>query len=400
MKRKFLAVLLCLCLCLNMVSVLGAEPEIEIIPHEKSQTWLIAPTVSDKLYTGKEFAKCVDGTWMISDDNFTFREAGIDPEIGNKTDTLRWMNGVYVLFDIVALAPNIEAHLYDGFYDQSDYTCPVYVLDQNFNLIKEIEYEGILVDYVIYNDEFHFVYIQQFEQRGAPHAHLGWKAYYCQTSDCFENLQVYEGHWDDLLPQLPAKHNNRFQMPVVYENPLRAAQEGSNVYYDCDINQYSLDGVYFKEYPKDLLLRKRIWYANGFLYVNREDCYEKMAVSWPEYTYVKVNDNILGFNQPPVMENDRTLVPMRFLFEQLGDKVVWDDQTQTVTAFNNTKVITIGIDDYTAYVNGEPVTLDVPPRLINDQTFVPLRFLSENLGYSVAWDAENNMAIIETEVQK
>lgn len=55
------------------------------------------------------------------------------------------------------------------------------------------------------------------------------------------------------------------------------------------------------------------------------------------------------------------------------------------------------IDDTNATVNGEAATMDVPARLINDQTFVPLRFLSENLGYDVQWDESTNTAIITTE---
>ena len=47
---------------------------------------------------------------------------------------------------------------------------------------------------------------------------------------------------------------------------------------------------------------------------------------------VRLDDKILGFDQPPVTENDRTLVPIRFLFEQMGAAVTWDDATQTATA--------------------------------------------------------------------
>ena len=130
------------------------------------------------------------------------------------------------------------------------------------------------------------------------------------------------------------------------------------------------------------------------------------------------------------MEDDRTLVPMRFLFEQMGADVNWNDATQTATATLNsarggggerngageitpaidskakplmvntvgdTNSVTFSIDDTNAIVNGEDAMMDVPARLINDQTFVPLRFLSENLGYDVQWDESTNTAIITTE---
>ena len=102
---------------------------------------------------------------------------------------------------------------------------------------------------------------------------------------------------------------------------------------------------------------------------------------------------------------------MRFLFEQMGADVNWNDSTQTATATvplsteqqmmtfssNTENSVTFSIDNTNATVNGEAATMDVPARLINDQTFVPLRFLSENLGYDVQWDEANNTAIITTE---
>ena len=146
-----------------------------------------------------------------------------------------------------------------------------------------------------------------------------------------------------------------------------------------------------------------------------------------DLTYVQLNDKILGFDQPPVMEDDRTFVPMRFLFEQMGAEVTWDEANQAATATINAsalgaeaasatgratlsnsdigfpnlakteKSVTFSVDNTTATVNGATATMDVPARLINDQTFVPLRFLSENLGYTVDWDEATNTAIITTE---
>ena len=129
---------------------------------------------------------------------------------------------------------------------------------------------------------------------------------------------------------------------------------------------------------------------------------EQLAVESP--TYVQLNDKILGFDQPPITENDRTLVPMRFLFEQMGAEVTWDDAAQTATATIPTSAdggqarsVTFGIDNTTATVNGSAATMDVPARLINDKTMVPLRFLSENLGFNVQWDEAIRTAIVTTE---
>lgn len=110
--------------------------------------------------------------------------------------------------------------------------------------------------------------------------------------------------------------------------------------------------------------------------------------------YVKFNGNILGFETPPVIENDSTLVPMRFLFEQMGADVEWNGAMQTATATLDNKAVTFTIDDTNAEVNNIPATMEVPARLINGKTMVPLRFLSENMGYTVDWDADSRTAII------
>jgi hypothetical protein len=110
--------------------------------------------------------------------------------------------------------------------------------------------------------------------------------------------------------------------------------------------------------------------------------------------YVMLNDKVLGFDTPPTIEAERTLIPLRFLFEQMGATVDWDNATQTATVSSETGNVSFSINNTTAKVNGQNETMDVPARLINGKTMVPLRFLSENLGYNVKWDENLNMAII------
>lgn len=112
-------------------------------------------------------------------------------------------------------------------------------------------------------------------------------------------------------------------------------------------------------------------------------------------TYVELNDTLLGFETAPVIEDDRTLVPMRFLFEQMGADVEWNQETQTATATMNNTAVAFSINDTNAEVNGTAATMDVPARLINDKTMVPLRFLSEEMGYTVTWDEATRTAVIE-----
>ena len=111
--------------------------------------------------------------------------------------------------------------------------------------------------------------------------------------------------------------------------------------------------------------------------------------------YVKYQDNLLAFETPPAIEDGSTLVPMRFLLEQMGADVEWNGETQTVTAMLDNTAVTFAIDDINAEVNNELATMDVPARLINGKTMVPLRFLSEEMGFDVDWDADSRTAIVQ-----
>lgn len=89
---------------------------------------------------------------------------------------------------------------------------------------------------------------------------------------------------------------------------------------------------------------------------------------------------------PPVLMNDRTMVPVRCIFEKLNAKVSWVASTQQVVVTAADKTITLKINDYTAYINNAAVTLDAPPVIVSERTMIPVRFISENLGYGVEWN--------------
>ncbi|NLD45833.1 MAG: copper amine oxidase N-terminal domain-containing protein [Clostridiaceae bacterium] len=109
---------------------------------------------------------------------------------------------------------------------------------------------------------------------------------------------------------------------------------------------------------------------------------------------VYLNGKKLNFDSVPVIENGRTLVPMRAIFEALGAEVTWDDRNKSVTCFKEKKSITLTIGNTQAVLNNEKYTLGVPPRIVNGRTLVPLRFISESLGTEVLWDAADRKVSI------
>lgn len=90
-------------------------------------------------------------------------------------------------------------------------------------------------------------------------------------------------------------------------------------------------------------------------------------------------------DQQPVIVNDRTLVPIRGVFEALGATVKWDADAFSVTVQWRGNQAAVFIGSTTAWVNGYQKVLDVAPRIIGDRTMVPLRFLAESLGLKVDW---------------
>ena len=81
------------------------------------------------------------------------------------------------------------------------------------------------------------------------------------------------------------------------------------------------------------------------------------------YIFLKVNDKMLYFDQPAIMENNRVLVPFRTIFEALGAEVDWDGETKTVKATRNGLEMVLQINNKEMTVNGETIILDVPPKI-------------------------------------
>lgn len=115
---------------------------------------------------------------------------------------------------------------------------------------------------------------------------------------------------------------------------------------------------------------------------------------------VTVDDIPVDFDTAPIIENDRTLVPMRAIFEALGKIVCWNDEDKYASAndINIEVLFTIGsknmVKHYISTGKDEIISLDAPIKIVNDRTFVPLRALSEAFGNKVEWDDETRIISI------
>ena len=94
----------------------------------------------------------------------------------------------------------------------------------------------------------------------------------------------------------------------------------------------------------------------------------------------------------PKMDNNRVLVPVRFVAEKLGAKITY--KNQLVTIRKDDKVIELPIGSNAVKVNGEELVLDTKAMAEQGRTYVPLRFVSDALGEKVEWDAVNRFVWI------
>ena len=98
----------------------------------------------------------------------------------------------------------------------------------------------------------------------------------------------------------------------------------------------------------------------------------------------------------PEIKDGRTMVPIRAVSEALGADVGWDQTTKQVTLERAGVTIVMTVDSKTAYVNGEPVEMDVAPYITNGRTLIPARYVAEFFGQKVDWDGAANTVVIDT----
>ena len=96
---------------------------------------------------------------------------------------------------------------------------------------------------------------------------------------------------------------------------------------------------------------------------------------------------------PRLEEQGRLLVEMRVTMEQLGYAITWTPAEERVDAVRGDLTVTMWMDEPEALVNGESVMLDVPPRLMWDRTFVPLRFVAETVGAEVEYRGDTVLVV-------
>lgn len=397
-------------------------------------------------WTGTEFIKCslLDTKFTKSDDLVEWSDMDISYDVRMKISSqyranIKHYRDKYIVYDEVYFNPSfiidkmIRTH--------GPRIKPIYILDENFNLVSEFQLDKPLTDFE-YVDGVYYAETQEYTQIGTTDYELKNNTIY-YSYDAIDwqidnerssmpqsngrNSLVFQGELTKYInlsnyrfevKDMFIKKNNSDLTKVVQERPITCYYKAKGDIYvemqsdNSNTFRISRDGVY----SVDIAIPEYSGNISGSEYVNSCNLWKDKLVLWTrkrlvEYDmadiedvlnekcpsdtpYIEFDGNILGFDVPPIIEDSSTLVPMRFLFEQMGADVEWDSETQTATATIENKAVTFSIDNVNARINNKPAKMDVPARLVNGKTMVPLRFLSENMGYDVDWDTDSRTAIV------
>jgi len=104
----------------------------------------------------------------------------------------------------------------------------------------------------------------------------------------------------------------------------------------------------------------------------------------------------MTFDVPPQIIENRTMVPMRAIFEAMNSWVYWNSGTQTVTATGAATTVEMQVGNRVITVNGNEIALDVPPLIVDNRTLVPVRAVAESFDAEVEWNAETQTVSIQT----
>lgn len=217
-----------------------------------------------------------------------------------------------------------------------------------FGYMKDGEYEGVVYGYREHKPYLAALYELKTVRNGLKNGYCKYITGYNNKAEPPQTIKSASG---------------------IYENDKLKNGEYT-IYTDYNMNTSTFE---VKDFNEQIVSSTRYGYE-----------YEKSL------SQVFYNGELIDFDVAPIMENDRTLIPLRGLFEKMGAVVEWDGQNQTAIVTKDDMVLSVKIDHYGAKVNDSCKYMDVPARLVESRTMIPLRFLSEELGYTVIWNESNH----------
>lgn len=270
--------------------------------------------------------------------------------------------------------------------------------------------------------DYHGNYRSVYSGQGFASIHIdditGNSQYGIEGVYLHEMLHAFEfGSAQPINIEMPLVHINEAMFPVGYEDYAPGGKWSNNnieelmakaevKYTDPETKKISYVGIYPSLWKYVAALHDYL--AN----IEKVDVKPSIPVPTPTPTltpvptptpvntsgeiWVVVNGSKLEFDQPPILENGRTLVPLRAIFEALGAAVQWDSENQIIIANRNGTMIEMQIGSNILQRDSSDIELDVPPQLVNGRTLVPVRAVAESFNATVSWKGETTTVTIET----
>lgn len=133
--------------------------------------------------------------------------------------------------------------------------------------------------------------------------------------------------------------------------------------------------------------------ATTAVYCN-EDAQISIQVNGAELDLFDFDQNI---ETPSIIIDGRTLIPLRKMFAVFGVEPQWNSEDRSITAAYNGQEIWLQINNSEAKINGVSTYLDVPAQIVQNRTYVPLRFITETFGVIPSWDDETRVVSFEVD---
>jgi len=166
-----------------------------------------------------------------------------------------------------------------------------------------------------------------------------------------------------------------------------------NIKANINPNDYSINILSYSDNPSiNVKIGNNIYKINLY---DENSKLIKMKINDLNYT---VNGENKKMDAKPFIANSRTLVPIRFIVEALGGEVNWDNENRIVKVNYNGNTIELPIGSKTININGNDVIIDQEALIKNDRTFVPIRFVAENLDMIVNYIHESREIEIVSKV--
>ncbi|MCK5848517.1 MAG: hypothetical protein KAH01_04910 [Caldisericia bacterium] len=116
---------------------------------------------------------------------------------------------------------------------------------------------------------------------------------------------------------------------------------------------------------------------------------------WVGSYWAYINENSSTLDSPPLIQNGRTMAPLRFISEAFNTDIFWNPTDSTITLIKGTQKIILTIGNNKAIVENQGIStivmLDAPPIIVKSRTLVPLRFISETFNADIKWVQDYNL---------